>query len=149
MTDDKKEDKEDLGSRTVDFMNMMHDNSKTDADRAMALQKLMFENTMQMIDKMSAVKETILAEMVVGLKTLEDAIETALKEADVDVRKRDKEQHEKRGELATALSGDDLENKKEEFADVMAWLCTLANINGVDMDEVCTKYSESEPTGFK
>ena len=53
------------------------------------------------------------------------------------------------GELATALSGDDHENKKEEFADVMAWLCTLANINGVDLEEVCKKYTESEASGFK
>ena len=38
------------------------------------------------------------------------------------------------GELATALHGDDAENLSEEFADVIAWLCTLANINGVDLD---------------
>src|SRR4051794_10287523 len=31
------------------------------------------------------------------------------------------------GELATALSGDNRENLEEEFADVIAWLCTLAN----------------------
>ena len=37
------------------------------------------------------------------------------------------------GELATALNGDDKANVKEEFADVLAWLCTLANINDVDL----------------
>jgi NTP pyrophosphatase (non-canonical NTP hydrolase) len=39
------------------------------------------------------------------------------------------------GELATALNGDDKENLREEFADVFAWLCTLANINDVDLAE--------------
>ena len=37
------------------------------------------------------------------------------------------------GELATALNGDDPVNVREEFADVLAWLCTLANINDVDL----------------
>ena len=37
------------------------------------------------------------------------------------------------GELATALNGEDKENLREEFADVLAWLCTLANINDVDL----------------
>ena len=37
------------------------------------------------------------------------------------------------GELASALAGDDEKNTEEEFADVLAWLCTLANINGVDL----------------
>jgi len=37
------------------------------------------------------------------------------------------------GELATALNSDDAANVREEFADVLAWLCTLANINDVDL----------------
>jgi NTP pyrophosphatase (non-canonical NTP hydrolase) len=37
------------------------------------------------------------------------------------------------GELATALNGDDRQNLREEFADVLAWLCTLANINDIDL----------------
>jgi NTP pyrophosphatase (non-canonical NTP hydrolase) len=37
------------------------------------------------------------------------------------------------GELATALNGNDPANIREEFADVLAWLCTLANINDVDL----------------
>ena len=44
------------------------------------------------------------------------------------------------GELATALAGDDQQNKQEEFADVFAWLTTLANINGVDLEEAIQKY---------
>lgn len=53
------------------------------------------------------------------------------------------------GELATALAGSDQQNKSEEFADVMAWLCTLANINDVDLEEACEKYTSGELKGFK
>lgn len=53
------------------------------------------------------------------------------------------------GELATALAGDDHENKVEEFADVLAWLCTLANINGVSLEEAIEKYTENEIEGHK
>ena len=45
------------------------------------------------------------------------------------------------GELATALVSDDEKNKGEEFADVFAWLCTLANINNVDLEKACEKYT--------
>ncbi|MCC7203869.1 MAG: hypothetical protein IT441_02225 [Phycisphaeraceae bacterium] len=42
-------------------------------------------------------------------------------------------------------------NLAEEFADVLAWLCTLANITGVDLaDAVRDKYLESGgPEGHK
>ena len=54
------------------------------------------------------------------------------------------------GELATALHGDDAANKEEEFADVFAWLCTLANINDVDLEKACEKYiDEGRVQGFK
>lgn len=53
------------------------------------------------------------------------------------------------GELATALSGNDLENKYEEFADVFAWLCTLANINDIDLEKALEKYTKKEINGFK
>jgi NTP pyrophosphatase (non-canonical NTP hydrolase) len=53
------------------------------------------------------------------------------------------------GELATALAGDDHENRAEEFADVLAWLCTLANITGVDLEKACEKYSSGRLEGFK
>ena len=53
------------------------------------------------------------------------------------------------GELATALAKDDHKNKSEEFADVLAWLCTLANINDVDLEEACEKYSKNDVSGFK
>lgn len=53
------------------------------------------------------------------------------------------------GELATALSGQDDDNKQEEFADVLAWLCTLANINDVDIQKACEKYIKEDTPGFK
>ena len=54
------------------------------------------------------------------------------------------------GELARALARNDRANLEEEFADVLAWLCTLANINDVDLAAaVAKKYlsagSPSEP----
>ena len=53
------------------------------------------------------------------------------------------------GELATALAGDDDKNKAEEFADVLAWLCTLANISDVDLEKACSKYTDGGLEGFK
>jgi NTP pyrophosphatase (non-canonical NTP hydrolase) len=55
------------------------------------------------------------------------------------------------GELATALHGDDRLNLEEEFADVIAWLCTLANITDVDLNKALTdKYlGEKRPQGHK
>jgi NTP pyrophosphatase (non-canonical NTP hydrolase) len=55
------------------------------------------------------------------------------------------------GELATALNGDDRQNLEEEFADVLAWLCTLANINDVDLAAaISRKYlGENRPEGHK
>jgi len=56
------------------------------------------------------------------------------------------------GELSHALAkGDDRANLEEEFADVLAWLCTMANINDVDLAKVVTvKYlSDNRPEGHK
>jgi NTP pyrophosphatase (non-canonical NTP hydrolase) len=56
------------------------------------------------------------------------------------------------GELASALNGkSDRKNLEEEFADVLAWLCTLANINDVDLAKAVTaKYlSGGGPEGHK
>lgn len=55
------------------------------------------------------------------------------------------------GELATAMNGEDRANLEEEFADVLAWLCTLANINDIDLAAaVAKKYlSEQRPEGHK
>ena len=59
------------------------------------------------------------------------------------------------GELASALAEEqrdngDRENLLEEFADVLAWLCTLANINDVDLTEAVQKYTVGKgPSGTK
>ncbi len=53
------------------------------------------------------------------------------------------------GELATALTEKSQQNKEEEFADVFAWLCTLANISGVDLEKACKKYTCGSVDGFK
>ncbi len=58
------------------------------------------------------------------------------------------------GELATALANCNRPNKpatreeranlEEEFADVLAWIATLANINGVDLAETLIKYTDPD-----
>jgi NTP pyrophosphatase (non-canonical NTP hydrolase) len=53
------------------------------------------------------------------------------------------------GELATSLASGEHKEKEEEFADVFAWLCTLANINDVDIEKACEKYTSGNVKGFK
>lgn len=62
------------------------------------------------------------------------------------------------GELATALqnnapgknpTAEERANLDEEFADVIAWLTTLANINGVDLTHALKKYTEGRVEGEK
>ena len=53
------------------------------------------------------------------------------------------------GELATALASQDHKNREEEFADVFAWLCTLANISDVDLEKASSKYTGDKIDGFK
>ena len=50
------------------------------------------------------------------------------------------------GELATALRSGTAEELALEMADVLAWLATLANIRGVDLEAaVWRKYGETCP----
>jgi NTP pyrophosphatase (non-canonical NTP hydrolase) len=50
------------------------------------------------------------------------------------------------GELATALRQGTQENKEEEFADVIAWLSTIANVAGVDLSyAIQQKYGSGCP----
>lgn len=62
------------------------------------------------------------------------------------------------GELATALHENDPKhtpdeatrhNLEEEFADVLAWLTTLANIHGVDLERALEKYTVRGVEGVK
>jgi NTP pyrophosphatase (non-canonical NTP hydrolase) len=50
------------------------------------------------------------------------------------------------GELGEALKGNDREATEREFADVIAWLASLANITGIDLDRAASnKYSGKCP----
>ncbi len=49
------------------------------------------------------------------------------------------------GELATALRKNDVEAMKGEFGDVFAWLCTLASLAGIRMEEAVKKYADGCP----
>ena len=50
------------------------------------------------------------------------------------------------GELAAALRGDDRENLAEEFADVIAWLATIANVAQIDLNAaLIAKYGNGCP----
>jgi NTP pyrophosphatase (non-canonical NTP hydrolase) len=50
------------------------------------------------------------------------------------------------GELAAALRGGNPKEQAEEFADVLAWLATLANILGIDLDyAVVARYGSGCP----
>ena len=49
------------------------------------------------------------------------------------------------GELATAIREGSREEKEGEFSDVLAWLVTLANVEGIDLTKSMRKYSEGCP----
>ena len=50
------------------------------------------------------------------------------------------------GELSAALRGGSREEQELEFADVLAWLATLANTSGVDLEQAMRdKYREGCP----
>jgi NTP pyrophosphatase (non-canonical NTP hydrolase) len=48
--------------------------------------------------------------------------------------------HEEVGELSSAIASGDKQNAKEEFADVLMWLLTLANLMEVNMEEAIAMY---------
>lgn len=49
------------------------------------------------------------------------------------------------GELARAMRKKDRNALEEEFADCLAWLVSLANLSGVDMEKVAGKYRNGCP----
>jgi NTP pyrophosphatase (non-canonical NTP hydrolase) len=50
------------------------------------------------------------------------------------------------GELSASLRGDTRHPLAEEFADVLAWLATLANVAGVDLTQaLANKYGQACP----
>ena len=52
---------------------------------------------------------------------------------------------EETGELARAIRRGEPENLREEFADVFAWLASLASLSGVDLEAACAKYARGCP----
>lgn len=49
------------------------------------------------------------------------------------------------GELARALRTGDRANLVHEFSDVLAWLTSLANLVGVDLDAAAARYADGCP----
>jgi NTP pyrophosphatase (non-canonical NTP hydrolase) len=50
------------------------------------------------------------------------------------------------GELSTALRDGTQQERSEEFADVIAWLATIANVAGIDLsDAIARKYGTGCP----
>ena len=50
------------------------------------------------------------------------------------------------GELATALRSGSPEEQALEFADVLAWLATIANVVDVDLEQaIAIKYAQGSP----
>ena len=53
------------------------------------------------------------------------------------------------GELVDAYLKKDISAIEEEVDDVLAWLCTLANINDVDIQKACENYKARNIDGYK
>ena len=49
------------------------------------------------------------------------------------------------GELAASIREEPKDMQEAEFADVLAWLVTLANVQGIDLTKAMAKYTEGCP----
>jgi NTP pyrophosphatase (non-canonical NTP hydrolase) len=49
------------------------------------------------------------------------------------------------GELARSLRTDDPSNRTHEVGDVLAWLASVANLTGVDLEEAASRYAAGCP----
>jgi NTP pyrophosphatase (non-canonical NTP hydrolase) len=49
------------------------------------------------------------------------------------------------GELAKAMRTGDRENLQHEFGDVLAWLLSLANVEGVELEDAIARYATGCP----
>lgn len=49
------------------------------------------------------------------------------------------------GELAKALRRGDRDELAHEFSDVLAWLASLANLTGIELDEAVARYANGCP----
>lgn len=52
---------------------------------------------------------------------------------------------EELGELAQAVRKGSVEQQLHEFGDVLAWVASLANQMGVDLDQAITRYADGCP----
>ncbi len=52
---------------------------------------------------------------------------------------------EETGELSRAMRSGDRDSLREEFADVLAWLASLANLCGVELGDAAVKYTGGCP----
>lgn len=52
---------------------------------------------------------------------------------------------EELGELARAMRRGERDELSEEFADVFAWLASLANLRGISLEEAVCKYARGCP----
>lgn len=50
------------------------------------------------------------------------------------------------GELAKALRTGDRNNLEHEFGDVLAWLTSLANVEGISLEAAAARYAKGCPT---
>ena len=50
------------------------------------------------------------------------------------------------GELACAIREGSAREREKEFADVLAWLCSVASLAGVEMENVIAKYADGCPS---
>jgi NTP pyrophosphatase (non-canonical NTP hydrolase) len=49
------------------------------------------------------------------------------------------------GELAKAMRTGDRENLQHEFGDVLAWLLSLANVEGIELEDAIARYAAGCP----
>jgi NTP pyrophosphatase (non-canonical NTP hydrolase) len=52
---------------------------------------------------------------------------------------------EEMGELSRAVRAEDRESMREEFADALAWLASLANLCGIGLGDAVSKYAQGCP----
>jgi NTP pyrophosphatase (non-canonical NTP hydrolase) len=52
---------------------------------------------------------------------------------------------EETGELSRAMRDGEGDSLREEFADVLAWLASLANLYQIDLEEAASKYAGGCP----
>jgi NTP pyrophosphatase (non-canonical NTP hydrolase) len=81
------------------------------------------------------------------IRTLQSSMALLYKERDA-ARGRDATFRwltEEVGELAKALRTGDRANLEHEFGDVLAWLASLANLEGIDLDAAVARYADTCP----